>query len=191
MLYIVLLAVAITGYVLFQAYKDRRQFQSISAKVSELLHVNRDMHQTLELGIYYRFKKYDEEKTERETPLDFEYFVGKILEGVYGGQVTVTPSGGEQGVDIVHQRNNGTYFGQVKCYGPDHKVDYEAIALVHSNMVKYGADYGFVVTTSGFTAEAQKYAEGLNIDLIGGRELVSLWADSLDKQREFIPIEAI
>ncbi len=179
MLYILLLAITVTLFVLFKAYKDRKQFESISSMIMDLVHVNDDMHHTLLLGIYHRFQK--------EEGVEFHRFVGNILEDFHGGKTSVTSEDDEYGIDLVHQRNNGTYFGKVLCLSPEEKVDMDPIVFVHSNMVKFGADYGFVMTTGQFTSNAKKYAEGLNIELIEGDELVRLWAESLEKQKEYIP----
>ena len=60
------------------------------------------------------------------------------------------------------------------------------IAIIHSQMVKQGAVGGYVVTTSDFTANARNYAQGLNMDLINGRQLVELWLEFLERKREWV-----
>ncbi|WP_110926285.1 restriction endonuclease [Bacillus massiliglaciei] len=42
-------------------------------------------------------------------------------------------------------------------------------------MVKQSATKGYVVSTAGFNDNARLYADGLNIDLINGMELVEMW----------------
>lgn len=46
--------------------------------------------------------------------------------------------------------------------------------LLHSNMIKQNAPKGYVVSTAGFNEIARSYAQGLNIDLIDGTELVEM-----------------
>lgn len=179
MLYILLLTIIVTLFVLFKAYKDRKQFESISSMIMDLVHVNDNMHTTLLLGIYHRFQK--------ENGVEFQRFVGNILEDFYGGKVSITSEDDEYGIDLVQQRNNGTYFGKVICISPEESMNMDPIVFVHSNMVKFGADYGFVLSTGQFTTNARKYAEGLNIELIEGDQLVRLWVESLEKQKEYIP----
>lgn len=179
MLYILLFAITVTLFVVFKAYKDRKQFESISSMIMDLVHVNNDMHKTLLLGVYHRFQK--------EAGTEFHQFVGNILEDLYGGRVSVTSEEDEYGIDLVQQRNNGTYFGKVLCINPEEKVDTDPIVFVHSNMVKFGADHGFVITTGKFTSKAKKYTEGLNIELIEGTELIRYWVESMERQREHIP----
>lgn len=190
MFYVLLSAfILITGYVLLKAYKDRKQLESISILVRELVNANDLMHKTLLLGLYHRFKKSKDTKGDENSDSneDFANFVAKIMESLYGGSTIVISPTQDYGMDLIHQRHNGTYLGHIKCNQPDDKVNYEPIALIHSKMIKEDADYGFIVTTSTFTSEAKKYAEGLNIQLIEGDELVRLWAQSLETQRKFIP----
>ncbi|BFH64545.1 restriction endonuclease [Paenibacillus azoreducens] len=44
----------------------------------------------------------------------------------------------------------------------------------------------YVITTSDFTSNAYTYAQGLNIDLINGKQVVDLWLDFLDAKRDQI-----
>ncbi|MBZ4687476.1 MAG: restriction system protein [Clostridia bacterium] len=61
-------------------------------------------------------------------------------------------------------------------------------------MVKQVAKGGFVVTTSDITPNAREYAEGLNIELINGNELIEMWISVLQEEVkeswEVIPKEA-
>lgn len=55
-------------------------------------------------------------------------------------------------------------------------------------MVKQGAVGGYVVTTSEFTSNARNYAEGLDIDLINGTQLVELWMEHLETKSERVMV---
>lgn len=46
-------------------------------------------------------------------------------------------------------------------------------------MVKKGAKGGYVIATSSFTSSAKEYAEGLEIELLDGVQLVELWLKGL------------
>lgn len=45
-----------------------------------------------------------------------------------------------------------------------------------------------MVTTSEFTSNARKYAEGLDIDLINGTQLVELWLEHLETKDERVTV---
>lgn len=70
-------------------------------------------------------------------------------------------------------------------------VGYEPIALLHSNMVKQNVSQGYVVTTSNFTENARSYAQGLQIDLINGTDLVEMWLNYTNPLSESILIHSV
>ncbi|MCQ6287890.1 restriction endonuclease [Bacillus cereus] len=145
-----------------------------------------DFKKTVAMGLYYRFmKQTEEEKVSnvfiREDPIAFEHFVGDVFERYYGGSVYVTRGSNDYGVDFEHKLNDELYIGQVKCYNSD--MPFNAIALVHSNMVKEDAKGGYVVTTGSYTVNAQRYAEGLNIQLIDGPKLAEMYIEVLQNER--------
>ncbi|CAN7634598.1 restriction endonuclease [Paenibacillus sp. LjRoot153] len=113
-------------------------------------------------------------------PYEFEYFVAEILEGVYGGTTFVTRTSGDYGVDVEHQRGDGLFLVQTKCKKDD--VAFDPIAIIHSQVVKQNANGGLVITTSGFTSNAQKYAQEVGVELIDGVQLVHYWSIYLQKQ---------
>lgn len=77
-----------------------------------------------------------------------------------------------------HFTEEGLYLGQVKAWNAD--LDFTPIALTHSNMVKQGANGGYIITTSDFTPSARRYAEDLGIELINGIQLVTYWPESME-----------
>ncbi|WBL16787.1 restriction endonuclease [Sutcliffiella sp. NC1] len=178
--------------LVFIIYQWRKNKDSKELKVNKQYLSSNEFKSTLALGIYQRFCKENEEKTYsslflKSNPLSFEDFVGDILKHKYGENMYVTKSTGDFGVDIEHGIGTDKVLGQVKCYKVD--VGYEPIALIHSNMVKQGASKGYVVTTSDFTENARWYADGLNIDLITGTDLVEMWLNYTDPISEAISID--
>ncbi len=169
---------------------NKKKNQKLAAMIANQIQSNEHVKKTLAMGLYYRFHKMnvDQDGKEesvsksfvRQDPIQLEHFVADVLQKRYGGNIFVSQASGDYGVDIEHVRSEGTYYGQVKCYKND--LDYQPIALVHSNMTKYNVVWGFVVTTSDFTENARKYAQGLNIDLINGVSLVDLWMERLELQ---------
>lgn len=169
------LLVFLLGVIYFQwkRNKDKKEHATYKKYLSTV-----EFKKTLAFGIYQRFCKENEDKSYsssflKNNPIDFEHFIADILKHKYGESSYVTKSSGDFGVDIEHGVGDGKVLGQVKCYKDD--VGYEPIALIHSNMIKQNASRGYVVTTSNFTSQARSYAEGLDIDLITGTDLVELW----------------
>jgi restriction system protein len=159
-------------------YQWKRSKFYYEEQANKTLVVVDEFKKTIALGLYQRFCKEVEEKKYSTTflksdPLDFEYFIADVLKHRYGFEAFVTKSSGDFGVDIEHGVGQGKVLGQVKCYRED--MGFEPIAIIHSNMVKQHASKGYVVSTAGFSDNARSYAEGLNIDLIDGMDLVELW----------------
>lgn len=149
------------------------------------------------MGLYLRFREeVDSNPTIKENLIFikeasylFEHFIADIYKTVRGGSIWVTPRSGDFGVDFEHDTENGKFLGQVKCEMKD--MDFEPIAVLHSNMIKNGAKGGYVITTCSFTEAAKHYAKGLDIELIDGVRLVELWIDEMenteDEIKKFIP----
>lgn len=145
--------------------------------ISSLFADDEELEKTLVIGLYHRFKKdKDESETieyKQEYPYDFESFVAKTLERKYGGKAIATKKSGDGGIDIVHQRPEGLFLGQVKC--ELNNINYVPVAVLHSQMVKQGAVGGYVISVRDFEQSAKEHVEGLNIQLINGKELINIW----------------
>ncbi|MCJ7842722.1 restriction endonuclease [Lederbergia sp. NSJ-179] len=184
----------LAAYIHFQRAKRRNNYEL--DLINNQLHSSEELKWTLAMGLYLRFCEEEAPEDEeedlssysdqfiKETPLVFEDFVADIFEKARGGQTDVLPSKQDFGVDFTHKTEDGLFLGQVKCWKED--VDFEPIALIHSNMVKKKAIGGYVITTSSFTDAAKEYAEGLDIELINGKKLVEFWIEALQSHEEEI-----
>ncbi|QCJ41172.1 restriction endonuclease [Bacillus sp. S3] len=174
------------GIFLYFKKKDERSVKLIAERIATTL----ELKKTMAMGLYYRFNYPKELKKDgtmcfskgtdlflKQVPLDFEDFVAEIIKTRMGGDVYVTSSSGDFGVDIEHITEKGLFLGQAKAYKDD--VGYEPIAILHSNMVKRNAAGGYLITTASYTKAAKEYANGLNIELIDGVVLVGLWLESM------------
>ena len=84
----------------------------------------------------------------------------------------VTAVGGESD-DMVLVKDDGTYL--VDCrHWRSSEVGANAAGRLYGAMGRIDAKAGFVVTTGKFTPDALEFARGLNVELIGGRELVRM-----------------
>jgi restriction system protein len=159
--------------------RTKKQLQTTRENSAALADIAEEQRETLRHGLYQRFKRSDVEG--KENPFDFEHFVAELLTVVNESDVYVTRASGDFGVDIEERRDDGLYFYQVKCY--DKPVGYEPIAILHSRIVKDGADGGCVATTSAFTSAAVEYANAVGIELLDGNDLLELWEDAIEYRR--------
>lgn len=174
------------------AYKYWVKDRELESLRSQLLHVwetNRQVHRTLATGLYGRFRQEGEDLADadakeissvyiRSNPYELAYFVAEILEGTYGGQAYVTQSA-EPGVDIEHERKDGLYLVQVRCSRRD--TDAEAVALLHSQVMRRKARGGWIVSTGGLTEAAKRYADETDLVWVDGIRLVQLWGEHLEQ----------
>lgn len=184
----------IVSYIHFQLSKRKNNYRT--TLLTGQIDTSNQFKKTLAMGLYLRFRNEDSSSTIKENPIFikedrylFEHFVADIYKAVRGGSIWVTPRSGDFGVDFEHETEDGKFLGQVKC--EMNNMDFEPIAVLHSNMIKNGAMGGYVITTSSFTEAAKHYARGLDIELIDGVRLVELWLDGMENTEEeikhFIP----
>ncbi|MFD0695906.1 restriction endonuclease [Paenibacillus sp. GCM10027628] len=186
-IFFAVVTIILLGVGMFKYNLKEQELESLRSLSTKLLDTNHQMYKTLAMGLYYRFKKEEVPGNQslssnfiKNNPYEFEYFVADILEGLHGGKTFVTQGSGDYGVDIEHQRNNGLFLVQVKCFKDD--VPFDPIAIIHSQMVKQNAKGGIVITTSSFTSNAQKYAKEVGVELVDGIQLVHYWSLYLQKQ---------
>lgn len=87
---------------------------------------------------------------------DFEYWCGDLLRKLGFYDVEVTPGSGDQGVDILAQKDGIRYAIQCKCYSSD--LGNTPIQEVHSGKEFYHCQVGAVITNRFFTAGAKELA---------------------------------
>ncbi|MDY0404328.1 restriction endonuclease [Virgibacillus sp. 179-BFC.A HS] len=187
--FVIFLLLIIGGLIWYIKRRNDKEAALIAQRIESSMNLKR----TMAMGLASRFNfprtKNDNNEWEfekatnlflRQTPLEFEDFVADIFRKKFGGYVYTTSKLGDFGVDFENEREEGLYLGQVKAYKDD--VGFEPIALLHSNMVKRGAKGGYVVTTSDFTSAAKEYANGLDITLINGTQLVTYWLETMESK---------
>lgn len=108
------------------------------------------------------------------SPPDFEAYVAVLFEKA-GYRVRRTGGSGDHGVDLKVKRRGKTSVVQCKRY--EDPIGPSTIRELIGAMTNTGIGEGFLVTTSSFTAGAQREARKspYNISLIDGQQLVQ-WA---------------
>jgi len=103
----------------------------------------------------------------------FERLVGEGFR-LQGYRVMETGGGGaDGGIDLVLNKDGEKYLVQCKQWRA-FRVGIEVVRELYGVMAAEGAAGGFVVTSGRFTDEARKFAEGRNVQLIGGTRLRAL-----------------
>lgn len=111
------------------------------------------------------------------SPEEFEGLIAKWLSAL-GWHTRTTSRGADGGVDVIAYNpdplTGGLYVAQCKRYAPETIVGAPAVRDFFGTLVHHGAVRGLFVTTSGFSKEAQEFAQGKPIALIDGPGLLEL-----------------
>lgn len=87
---------------------------------------------------------------------DFEYWCADLLKMNGYANVRVTPGSGDQGVDVLAEKDGIKYAIQCKCYNKD--LGNTPVQEVESGRVYYGCHVGAVMTNRYFTQGAKELA---------------------------------
>jgi HJR/Mrr/RecB family endonuclease len=101
----------------------------------------------------------------------FENFVALIF-NQFGYKTTVTPASGDQGIDVIAEKNEERIGIQAKCYS--NAVTNSAIQEVTAGIAHYKCNNGMVVTNNSFTKSAIKLAESNEIILWDRQKLSNM-----------------
>jgi len=108
------------------------------------------------------------------TGTEFEQFVADLFSKM-GYLSVVTKTSGDQGIDVIAEKNGKRFGIQSKCYGS--KVNNSAVQEVVAGLSYYNCDKGIVVTNSYFTRSAIELAEKNNVILWDRDMLKEKFAD--------------
>lgn len=108
---------------------------------------------------------------------EFEQLVGEGFRR-QGYQVVETGGGGaDGGVDLVLSKDGDRFLVQCKHWKA-YRVGVSVVRELYGVMAARGAAGGYVVTSGQMTDEAARFAQGRNVRLISGGELVKLIAQA-------------
>ena len=103
---------------------------------------------------------------------DFEYFCADLLRKVGFSEVNVTPGSGDQGVDVLAQKDGIKYAIQCKNYAS--ALSNTPVQEVSAGKQYYGCHVGVVLTNSTFTPGAIQLADATNVLLWDRKKLTEL-----------------
>ena len=93
----------------------------------------------------------------------FEYFCADVLRKNGFGKVEVTQGSGDQGIDILAEKDGITYAIQCKCYSSN--IGNAAVQQAHTGKSLYRKDIAVVMTNRYFTSQATEEANSLGVKL--------------------------
>ena len=114
--------------------------------------------------------EYHKRQIENMSHREFEYFVADIFKKL-GFSVKVTQATRDGGADIIATKSYPfpyTLLVECKHWGPKHKVDVSVVRSVYGVQVANQVNQSVIVTSSEFTRDARKFAEGR-------KSLMALW----------------
>lgn len=100
---------------------------------------------------------------------EFEEYVGELLSRSGYRHVEVTRGSGDQGVDVLAERDGVSYAIQCKHY--EARVTNKAVQEAYAGAEFYGCDVPVVLTNSYFTASARELSEEIGVELWDRAEL--------------------
>lgn len=113
----------------------------------------------------------------------FEYWCADLLRKSGYSKVEVTPGSGDQGVDIVAQKDGYRYAFQCKRYS--NKVGNTPIQEVYAGRTFYGCDVAVVMTNSFFTDDAISLARSTGV-LLWDRRVLAQMLDEIHPHGQWI-----
>ena len=108
---------------------------------------------------------------------DFEYLSATLLRKIGFTHVEVTPGSGDQGVDILAQKEGVKYAIQCKRYS--HDLGNKPVQEVHAGKSMYNCHVGAVITNQHFTAGAKELAKATGV-LLWDREWIKTHLENMD-----------
>ena len=118
---------------------------------------------------------------EKLTGTEFEHYVALLLKDHYYRHIEITKGSGDQGVDILCERNGKTYAIQCKNYAG--AVGNFAVQEAYAGAEFYGCDIPVVICPGSFSRGAIELAETTDVELWDGETLTQMMQRSGRKPR--------
>lgn len=109
------------------------------------------------------------EKIDNMTGVEFEKLTAKLLKQLGYSNVTVTKSSGDQGIDVLANKDGVKYAIQCKNYS--RKLDNTPVQEAFAGKTFYHCDVGVVITNNFFTDGAKQLANSTGVILWDRNEL--------------------
>jgi HJR/Mrr/RecB family endonuclease len=160
---------------LFKQRYPNERIREYSAKNSLLAIIERVAQENLAEVSFLAGTGGSYQGIEKLSPIEFEYYCADILSHA-GWNATVTQASGDQGVDVIAERQGIRLVVQCKKYSSpvgNKAVQEIAAGRIHqqARSSSLRADHAVVVTNNGFTPSARELANTTNVKLLHLSEL--------------------
>lgn len=108
---------------------------------------------------------------------EFEQYIAKLFKS-YGYKTEVTKASGDQGIDVIAEKNGIKYAIQAKCYNSP--VGNHAIMEAVAGAKYYDADQIMVITNNTFTKSAIELAKKNNVHLWDRKVLIEKISEGIN-----------
>lgn len=116
----------------------------------------------------------------RLSPSGFEEYIGDLFEARGYQRVNIRGGSGDQGADILAEKDGERVAIQCKLYKKGIVGPHEVRALIGSLQLTE-AQRGILITTSTFSVQAERMGEEAGIEMVGGNKLIELIAETKAK----------
>lgn len=151
------LGIIVFGLVMFRKYMNRR-----SSASQNLVRVSLPRQQQPVQVL---------EQLQAMHPVEFEDFVATLFETM-GYSVEVTPTVGDEGIDLVVRKAGR--LGVVQCKRYRGNVGQPVVRDLYGAMMHFEADEAFLITTGQISLPAKTWRDSKPIHLIDGDRLIEL-----------------
>lgn len=125
---------------------------------------------------YLRISKIGIAEIDRMSGLEFEEYTAKLLKKLHYRNVSVTKASGDQGIDVLAEKDGISYAIQCKNYSD--KLDNTPVQEACAGKQFYGCDVGVVITNSTFSDGARELADATGVLLWDRNELQDMICQS-------------
>lgn len=105
--------------------------------------------------------QYDMNRIDAMEGHEFERFIATLLRSLGYEKIEVTPGSGDQGVDVLAEKDSVRYAIQCKCYSSD--LGNTPVQEVNTGKMVYHCHIGVVVTNRYFTQSAREAAKATGV----------------------------
>lgn len=156
--------------IISESRKNKKKMNAQS-EIQRIL--NKDFSKEIE------FQKLELDYTNIKNGYEFEEYVSKLYEKLGYEVEEVTRKSGDQGADVIVNKDGKKYVIQAKFYNSP--VSNKAVQEVVAAIGMYKADKGIVVTNNRFTDSAIELAKANNIELVNGNKIEEFKKEILAK----------